>query len=138
MKISAHKLRQEVWFQSSRSGGKGGQHANKTESKVIAYFHVDGSAQLNDRQKQRIKRKLKNRITKDGILQVSAEAHRSQAKNKEVALNKLEQLLKEATKRSKKRIPTKPGKQAKEERLKEKRIRSEKKEMRKKVKWKGG
>jgi ribosome-associated protein len=55
-----------------------------------------------------------------------------------VALNKLEQLLKEATKRSKKRIPTKPGKQAKEERLKEKRIRSEKKEMRKKVKWKGG
>lgn len=135
MRISADKLQQEAWFQTSRSGGKGGQHANKTESKVIANFHVDGSAQLNDRQKQQVKRKLKNRITKDGILQISAEAHRSQAQNKEVALKKLEELLREASKRGKRRIPTKPSKQAKEERLKEKRIRSDKKEMRKKVKW---
>lgn len=135
MNISANKLQQEVWFQSSRSGGKGGQHANKTESKVILNFYVEGSGQLTDKQKQQVSRKLKNRITKEGMLQIAAETHRSQAKNKEVALRKLEELLRKATKRSKKRIPTKPGKQAQEERLKKKKIRSEKKEMRKRIKW---
>ena len=122
----------ELSFRTSRSSGAGGQHVNKTETKVEVLFDVMASAGLNDDEKLLINTKLANRINEEGILAVNSQKSRSQLDNKDNAIEKLNHLLAKALTTVAKRIRTKPDKGAIEERLAEKKIQAEKKIARKK------
>jgi ribosome-associated protein len=121
----------ELKFQFSLSSGKGGQHVNKVSTAAELFFNVNNSELLNEDQKTRIKRKLKNRINKEGELHLSEQSTRSQIKNKQLLVKKFYQLLEESLKIPKPRKATKPSKSAVAERLKDKRIVAEKKQRRK-------
>lgn len=131
--ISYRPFDKEYQFFTSRSSGPGGQHANKTDTKVELRFHVDHSRLLSDREKELIKTKQKQRITSDGYLQVFAQEYRSQRQNKELAIKRFLHYLTESLRQNKKRIPTKPSKEIIEKRLKGKKRMAEKKAMRKKL-----
>ena len=128
------KLFTELDFRTSRSSGAGGQHVNKTETKVEVLFHVENSQALSDEEKEIIRQKLAASISDDGILGVTSQKSRSQFSNKENAIEKLKLKLEKALIPKAKRIRTKPSKGAIEERLAEKKMRSEIKEARKKPK----
>lgn len=117
----------EIQFQTTRSSGPGGQNVNKVESKVELRFHVATSQVLTDEQKQTLLTKLARQLTTEGYLLVVAQEDRSQLRNKETALDKFYALLQRALHRPKARRPTKPGRGAVLERLKDKKRRAEKK-----------
>lgn len=129
------EILKEVSYKTSRSGGAGGQHVNKVETKVAVFFNIAQSACLNDFEKSTLISKLKNRIDNEGILHLAVQDSRSQVKNKELADKRLIELIKNALKEEKKRKPTKISKAANEDRIKVKRIKSETKQNRKKVQW---
>jgi ribosome-associated protein len=114
----------EVDFRTSRSSGPGGQHAQKTETRVEALFDVERSEALSDVQKRRV-------LARRGpVLRSVAQDERSQARNRELALERLVAQLREALRVPRKRRPTKPSKAAVERRLQEKRRRSQTKRLR--------
>jgi ribosome-associated protein len=123
----------EIEFQFSRSSGKGGQNVNKVETKVEIRFNIDRSKAFSDEEKEKIKKSLTNRINKEGDLIVVSEEERSQLQNKIIALEKLNEIIREALKIEEERIPTKPSKAIKEKRLKEKKLISAKKKLRQKI-----
>ena len=122
----------ELTFRTSRSSGAGGQHVNKTETKVDVLFDVRSSAGLTEAEKDLVLEKLAARINDEGILSVTSQKERSQLANKGHAVERLNQLIGRAIVPKVKRIRTKPSKQSVEERLQEKRAQSEKKALRKK------
>ncbi len=122
---------QELYFKTSRSGGKGGQHVNKTETKVHLFFDVMQSNSLSDEQKSRLLTKEQNLISKDHVLQMSCETSRSQAANKAELIERFTKLLKNALKEEKPRKATKVPRAEKLKRLEGKRKLSEKKQRRK-------
>ena len=124
----------EIKFQTTRSGGKGGQNVNKVETAVIGSFHIESSSLLTDEQKQLLLQKLSNRINTEGFLLVKSQVHRTQLANKEEVIEKLDKLIYDALKKKKARIATKPGKQSKEKRLEWKKRNAEIKTGRKKFK----
>jgi len=124
----------EVFFQTARSGGKGGQNVNKVETLVEAWWHPQSSQLFTDIQKQRIQQKLANKISKEGYLLIKSQVHRSQLANKKEALEKMLQLVNAALLQAKKRVSTKPSKAMVEKRLASKKQQSEKK-MRRKKDW---
>jgi ribosome-associated protein len=115
----------ELTFQTSRSGGPGGQNVNKLNTRVLVLFDVLASSSLSEEQKQQVCRKLSTRIDKRGVLHVVSQKHRSQEANRLAAVERLQELLQAALKpelpRKKTRIPA----GAKERRLKEKKRRGE-------------
>ncbi len=117
----------ELQFQTSRSGGAGGQHVNKVETKVQISFDLNASKVLSDEEKEILLNKLKSKITEDGVLQVQAQEKRSQLQNKEIAIKKFYDLIKRGLEKKKVRKATKPGKGAIEKRLKSKKSQAEKK-----------
>ena len=120
----------EITFRTSRSGGPGGQNVNKVETKVEVLFDVTHSPSLNNSQRIAILEQLKERIDSFGVLRVMAQRTRSQYQNKELALDRLVQLLRSVFKSKKKRIQTKPTSASRRNRLMLKRRLSEKKRMR--------
>ena len=114
----------EIELRTSRSSGPGGQHAQKSETRVEAVFDVESSNALSDAQKRRV-------IAKAGpVLRAVAQDERSQLRNRELAIERLVEALREALRVPRKRVPTKPSVQAKERRLEDKRRRGEVKRLR--------
>jgi ribosome-associated protein len=114
----------EIDFRYSRSSGPGGQHAQKTETRVEALLDVEASSALTEAQKRRV-------IAKAGpLLRAVAQDERSQARNRELAVERLVEQLREALRVPRRRRPTKPTAQSRERRLESKRRRSETKRLR--------
>jgi len=126
------KILNEVIFKAARSGGKGGQNVNKVSTKVELYFNVYDSFYLSYDDKIILLNKLSNRIDKNGILKLTTQTERSQLQNKQIVTEKFKNLLKEALKKPKKRLKTKPTTGSKEKRIGTKKIVSSKKIMRRK------
>ncbi len=122
----------EFNFITSRSSGKGGQHVNKTNTKVELRFNVKNSELLNEDEKKLLFKNLKTKINNDGILQIVSQKSRSQVKNKKSCVNKFYEILEEALKIPKKRTKTKRSRKSILKRLENKKQHSEKKERRKK------
>ncbi len=122
----------ELTYRTSRSSGAGGQHVNKTETKVEVLFDVNGSTGLNDEEKVLVYQKLGARINDAGILGITSQKERSQLGNKEIVLDKLKALLEKALVPTIKRVKTRPTRQSVEERLQGKKVQSEKKALRQK------
>lgn len=122
----------EISVEYSRSGGPGGQHVNKTETKVTLRFSVPSSPSLPEAVKNKLMSRMRARLTKEGELLVSVDAHRERQRNMTLAYERMQALLRQALVEQKKRRPTKPSRGAKERRLKDKRQASEKKQNRRK------
>ncbi len=132
MNFTKAELQKEIFYKTSRSGGKGGQNVNKVSSKVELLFSVNNSTLFNEEEKELLNDKLQSRFNKDGLVQVICDEERSQYLNKEKAIERLIVLLTRALHKPKIRKATKISKAAKAARLENKRINSIKKEGRKK------
>ncbi|SDX22549.1 alternative ribosome rescue aminoacyl-tRNA hydrolase ArfB [Aequorivita viscosa] len=121
----------ELNFKGIRSSGPGGQHVNKTASKVEVAFDLESSRALSDIEKDRLRDKLSSKLSADGILTLQCGETRSQHRNKAIVIERLVSLLQENLKVAKKRKKTKPSKNAIERRLKSKKERAFKKSNRK-------
>lgn len=132
--MNAEKKKQlldELTFQTSRSGGKGGQNVNKTETKVELTFSVSDSNALSDPEKELIQRKLKNRINDSGELKICSSQHRMQGMNKQHVIDKFLDKIKLALLPEKKRVATVIPAAVKELIRRNKKVVSEKKAWRK-------
>ena len=117
----------EIELRFSRSSGPGGQHAQKSETRVEALFDIEASGALTERQKQRVLRKA------GPVLRAVAQDERSQTRNRELAVGRVADALREALRVERKRKPTKPSKAAVERRLEQKRRRSATKRLRQRL-----
>lgn len=134
MIVNKDKLIKELNFKAIRSSGAGGQHVNKTSSKVELTFHLENSLALSDSQKTVLKKKLSSRLTNNNSLVLFCEETRSQHKNKEIIIKRFLKLIETNLIRPKKRKPTKPSFSSLRKKAENKQRNSLKKALRKKPK----
>jgi ribosome-associated protein len=120
---------EEIEVRASRSGGPGGQHANKTASRIEAVFDVRASSSLSESQKRRIAARLGPRVS------AVSQDSRGQARNRAIALDRLRERLAAALEPQKRRRATRPGRAAKERRLESKRRQGQRKQERRRPEW---
>lgn len=132
--MDKQQIEKELNFQTSRSSGSGGQHVNKTETRVEARLEIDASSALTPQEKRKIHQSLSGRISKEGILFVTADSHRSQVLNRGAAVKKLLRLIIKALRARKRRKGPRPLKANSKKRLDNKKRQSEKKALRGKIK----
>ncbi len=120
----------ELAFRASRAGGPGGQHVNKTSTRVEVVWDVAGSGSLADDERERLCQKLASRLDTKGRLRVVSDRYRSQLRNREDAVARLHALVRGALQVPKRRKKTRPSKAAVEQRLRDKRARSDQKRQR--------
>ncbi|MDY7000816.1 MAG: alternative ribosome rescue aminoacyl-tRNA hydrolase ArfB [Thermodesulfobacteriota bacterium] len=115
----------ELSFTASRSSGPGGQHVNKTSTRITLLFDVAGSPSLTETQKALISRKLANRMNKQGVLRIVSQTTRSQQANKERAVARFAEILGNALRRAKPRKKTQVSPEARQRRLEAKKRRGQ-------------
>ncbi len=120
-------LQQELTFKAVRSSGAGGQHVNKTSSKVVVQYDIPASLALDEEERSRLLKKFSSRLTKDGVLILDSSESRSQHKNKELVVERLLEMIVKGLQKVKPRRKTKPSKASKLKRLREKKATSDKK-----------
>ena len=120
----------ELVFTTSRSSGPGGQHVNRTESRVTLWWSPQRSGALSDLQRRRLLARLKHRLNGDGVLHINAAQHRSQLRNRKLAEERLAELIWRALQVPRRRKKTRPTRGSIERRLSAKRRRSETKRKR--------
>jgi len=120
----------EIKEAASRAGGPGGQHVNKTSTRVTLRWNARDSAAPTPAQRKRLLERLGPRLTRSGSLVVHAGRSRSRGKNREAARERLAELVRGALRVTRRRVPTRPGKGARERRLTEKKQRGATKERR--------
>jgi ribosome-associated protein len=117
---------EELTFATSRSGGPGGQNVNKLETRVTVRLDL-ASPSLDDARRARIRERLATRISRAGVLSVTSQRHRTQAANREAAVARLVELLREAFAEQEPRRATRPTRAARARRLRAKSLRSQRK-----------
>jgi ribosome-associated protein len=121
---------QEILFRTSRAAGPGGQHVNKTETRVEALWDVARSPSLGEAARARLRGRLASRIDQEGILRVVAADERSQHRNREIALARMRDLVARALAVPRPRVATRPTAGSRERRIGEKRRRGALKKLR--------
>lgn len=130
--MDKESLLNELTFKATRSSGPGGQHVNKTSTRVELSWSLTQSKVFSEDLKIRLKSKLANRITKEGLLLLASQASRSQHKNKEDVIKRFYKLIETSLQEPKARKKTKPSLAVKRKRLKAKKAQADKKTSRKK------
>ncbi len=120
----------ELSFSASRSSGPGGQNVNKVSSRVTLRFDLEESPSLTDEQKRRLRRRLSSRLTKEGVLQLDSQRHRSQSANREDAVARFQELLRKALAPRRRRIATSVPRSSRRRRLQRKKRRGAIKQLR--------
>jgi ribosome-associated protein len=121
----------EIEMRASRSGGPGGQSVNTSDSKIELRWDVGATAALSEAQRARVLDRLGHRITDDGVLLLRSSEHKSQHRNREAAVSRLQALVAEAIQPPKRRRPTRRSRGANERRIQNKKRRGEVKRLRK-------
>jgi len=121
----------EMWMTTSTSSGPGGQHANKAETRVTLHWHLSDTTALTNAQRKRVARRLRSQVSEDGVLSVAASDTRSQHQNRELARDRLAEMVRKALKKPRRRKKTRPPRWSKRRRLREKRRRGRLKKLRK-------
>ncbi|HGY92402.1 MAG TPA: aminoacyl-tRNA hydrolase [Planctomycetes bacterium] len=120
----------ELKFQAEPSSGPGGQHANRSSTRVVVLFDIMDSSSLTASEKATLARKLASRLIGGRVLRVAIQSERSQLRNREAALARMEELLREALKPAVPRRPTRPTAGSKRRRISAKKRRGETKRQR--------
>jgi ribosome-associated protein len=125
--------RSELSFRFSRSSGPGGQHAQKSSTRVELLFDVTNSPSLTDTERARVLHRLSGYVDSEGVLRLASQSERSQWRNREEVVARFQSLLRDAMQRSKRRKPTRPTAASKARRRRDKQRRSEIKRTRARV-----
>ncbi len=125
----------ELAFQASRSSGPGGQNVNKLNTRIVVRFNVLRSTSLSEEQKRQVLGRLATRVDKEGVLHVASQKHRSQEANRRAAVERLQELVREALTAQPVRQKTRVPAAARQRRLREKKQRSTRKRQRTGKDW---